>query len=87
MTFYEEIKDITEKNSFQAKRIIKEAALKGLKTTEIPAELIKIEEANELFEQGFELKIIEKKKYNISYNHNRLPKIKSLIEKWIVIEW
>ena len=87
MTFYEEIKDITEKNSSEAKRIIKEAALKGLKTIKIPAELIKIEEANELFEQGFELKIIEEKEYFRSYNHNNLPEIKSFLKKWIVIEW
>ena len=87
MTLYEEIKDITEKNSSQAKRIIKEAALKGLKTIEIPAELIKIEEANELFEQGFELKIIEYKEYITNCNYNKLPEIKSLIKKWIVIEW
>lgn len=87
MTFYEEIKDITEKNSYQAKRIIKEAALEGLNTIEIPAELIKIEEANELFEQGFELKIIEKKEYIRSYYCNKLPEIKGLIKKWIVIEW
>lgn len=87
MTFFEEIKDITEKNSSQAKRIIKEAALKGLKTIEIPAELIKIEEANELFEQGFELKITEEKEYIRNYNYNNFPEIKSFLKKWIIIEW
>jgi hypothetical protein len=66
MTFFEEIKDITEKNS-KLKKIIRAAAKQGERFVEVKDSVIYEDEIKELVEQGF--KLSRKEKYDDFHNY------------------
>ena len=66
MTFFEEIKDITEKNS-KLKKLIKNTAEQGKRFVEVKDSIIYEDEIKELVEQGF--KVSRKEKYDDFRNY------------------